>query len=132
MIGCSVVGFFQLDLRRNWSGHMSSEPDQRRQAANEGGRLTKVAFRFCSYKISSRPICSLALLNTRIAGWTAGERQKVGGRAIRADAVDAARGASFAADQDEGPQRGSGRPIPPLVSKFRSQPQTQERERKAA
>jgi predicted XRE-type DNA-binding protein len=28
----------------------------------------------------------------------------------------AARGASFAADQDEGPQRGSGRPIPPLVS----------------
>jgi len=34
---------------------MSSEPDQRRQAANEGGRLTKVAFRFCSYKISSRP-----------------------------------------------------------------------------
>src|SRR5271165_4198175 len=86
MIGCSVVGFFQLDLRRNWSGHMSSEPDQRRQAANEGGRLTKVAFRFCSYKISSRPICSLALLNTRIAGWTVGERQKVGGRAIRADA----------------------------------------------
>src|SRR5271165_4327499 len=55
MVGCSVVGFFQLDLRRNWSGHMSSEPDQRRQAANEGGRLTKVAFRFCSYKISSRP-----------------------------------------------------------------------------
>ena len=31
---------------------------------------------------------------------------------------DAARGASFAADQDEGPQRGSGRPIPPLVSKI--------------
>jgi hypothetical protein len=25
---------------------------------------------------------------------------------------------SFAADQDEGPQRGSGRPIPPLVSKI--------------
>jgi hypothetical protein len=35
-----------------------------------------------------------------------------------ADAVDAARGPSFAADQDEGPQRGSGRPIPPLVSKI--------------
>ena len=35
-----------------------------------------------------------------------------------ADAVDAARGASFAADQDDGPQRGSGRPIPPLVSKI--------------
>jgi hypothetical protein len=34
------------------------------------------------------------------------------------DAVDAARGPSFAADQDEGPQRGSGRPIPPLVSKI--------------
>src|SRR5208282_5123444 len=32
--------------------------------------------------------------------------------------VDAARGASFAPDQDEGPQRGSGRPIPPLVSKI--------------
>src|ERR1700738_3696783 len=32
--------------------------------------------------------------------------------------MDAARGASFAADQDEGPQRGSGRPIPPLVSKI--------------
>src|SRR5271165_3424207 len=28
------------------------------------------------------------------------------------------RGPSFAADQDEGPQRGSGRPIPPLVSKI--------------
>src|ERR1700719_2377337 len=35
-----------------------------------------------------------------------------------ADAVDAARGPSFAADQDQGPQRGSGRPIPPLVSKI--------------
>ena len=35
-----------------------------------------------------------------------------------ADAVDAARGPSFAADQDEGPQRGSGRPIPSLVSKI--------------
>ena len=35
-----------------------------------------------------------------------------------ADAMDAARGASFVADQDEGPQRGSGRPIPPLVSKI--------------
>ena len=35
-----------------------------------------------------------------------------------ADAMDAARGPSFAADQDEGPQRGSGRPIPPLVSKI--------------
>jgi hypothetical protein len=32
--------------------------------------------------------------------------------------MDAARGSSFAADQDEGPQRGSGRPIPPLVSKI--------------
>jgi hypothetical protein len=32
--------------------------------------------------------------------------------------MDAARGASFAADQDEGPQGGSGRPIPPLVSKI--------------
>ena len=32
--------------------------------------------------------------------------------------MDAARGPSFAADQDEGPQRGSGRPIPPLVSKI--------------
>ena len=37
-----------------------------------------------------------------------------------------------ALDQDEGPQRGSGRPIPPLVSKIRSQPQTEEPERKAA
>ena len=35
-----------------------------------------------------------------------------------ADAMDAARGPSFAADQDEGPQRGSGRPIPPLVTKI--------------
>jgi hypothetical protein len=35
-----------------------------------------------------------------------------------ADAVDATRGPSFAADQDESPQRGSGRPIPPLVSKI--------------
>src|SRR5271165_1042713 len=35
-----------------------------------------------------------------------------------ADAMDAARGPSFAADKDEGPQRGSGRPIPPLVSKI--------------
>ena len=32
--------------------------------------------------------------------------------------MDTARGSSFAADQDEGPQRGSGRPIPPLVSKI--------------
>src|SRR5271166_6797169 len=32
--------------------------------------------------------------------------------------MDAARGPSFAADQDEGPQQGSGRPIPPLVSKI--------------
>ena len=32
--------------------------------------------------------------------------------------MDAARGPSFAADQDEGPQRGPGRPIPPLVSKI--------------
>ena len=32
--------------------------------------------------------------------------------------MNAARGASFAADQEEGPQRGSGRPIPPLVSKI--------------
>jgi hypothetical protein len=32
--------------------------------------------------------------------------------------MDAARGSSFAADQDEGPQRGSGRPIPPLVSEI--------------
>jgi hypothetical protein len=32
--------------------------------------------------------------------------------------VDTARGSSFAADQDEGPQRGFGRPIPPLVSKI--------------
>src|ERR1700692_2981534 len=32
--------------------------------------------------------------------------------------MDATRGPSFAADQDEGPQRGSGRPIPPLVSKI--------------
>jgi hypothetical protein len=31
---------------------------------------------------------------------------------------DATRGASFAADKDEGPQRGSGRPIPPLVPKI--------------
>ncbi len=35
-----------------------------------------------------------------------------------ADAMDAARGPSFAADKDEGPQPGSGRPIPPLVSKI--------------
>jgi hypothetical protein len=32
--------------------------------------------------------------------------------------VSAARGPSFVADQDEGPQRGSERPIPPLVSKI--------------
>src|ERR1700730_6364878 len=32
--------------------------------------------------------------------------------------MDAARGASFLADKDEGPQRGFGRPIPPLVSKI--------------
>jgi hypothetical protein len=35
-----------------------------------------------------------------------------------ADAMDAARGASFAADQDEGSQPGSRRPIPQLVSKI--------------
>ena len=34
--------------------------------------------------------------------------------------MDAARGPSFAADQDEGPQRGSGRPIPPLVSEIQA------------
>jgi hypothetical protein len=32
--------------------------------------------------------------------------------------VDAARGPSFAADQDEGSQRGSRRPVPPLVPKI--------------
>ena len=32
--------------------------------------------------------------------------------------MDAARGPSFAADQDEGSQRGSRRPIPPLVPKI--------------
>src|ERR1700757_4297050 len=32
--------------------------------------------------------------------------------------MDAARGASFASDQDEGSQRGSRRPIPPLVPKI--------------
>jgi len=36
----------------------------------------------------------------------------------RSSSVDAARSASFAADKNEGPQRGSGRPIPPLVSKI--------------
>src|SRR5580704_16211418 len=47
--------------------------------------------------------------------------QSSGQQTIRqktADAMDAARGPSFAADKDEGPQRGSGRPIPPLVSKI--------------
>src|SRR5580704_9044232 len=47
--------------------------------------------------------------------------QSSGQQTIRqktADAMDAARGPSFAADQDEGPQQGSGRPIPPLVSKI--------------
>ena len=47
--------------------------------------------------------------------------QSSGQQTIRqktADAMDAARGSSFAADQDEGPQRGSGRPIPPLVSEI--------------
>src|ERR1700739_869586 len=44
--------------------------------------------------------------------WSADDSSKT------ADAMDAARGASFAADQDEGPQRGSGRPIPPLVFKI--------------
>src|SRR5580704_2359584 len=47
--------------------------------------------------------------------------QSSGQQTIRqktADAMDAARGPSFAADQDEGPQRRSGRPIPPLVSKI--------------
>ena len=38
---------------------------------------------------------------------------------------------SFAPDQDETPQRGSGRPIRRWYPKFRSQPQTQEPERKA-
>ena len=37
-----------------------------------------------------------------------------------ADAVDAAWGPSFAADQDEGAQRGSGRGIPPLVSEIQA------------
>ena len=37
-----------------------------------------------------------------------------------ADALDAAWGPSFAADQDEGTQRGSGRPIPPLVSEIQA------------
>src|SRR6202040_2325126 len=36
------------------------------------------------------------------------------------DAVDATRGPSFAADQDEGAQRGFGRPIPPLVSEIQA------------
>jgi hypothetical protein len=34
--------------------------------------------------------------------------------------VNATRGPSFAADQDEGAQRGSGGPIPPLVSKIQT------------
>ena len=37
-----------------------------------------------------------------------------------ADAVDATGRPSFAADQDEGHQRGSGRPIPPLVSEIQA------------
>src|SRR5258708_20075124 len=37
-----------------------------------------------------------------------------------ADAVDATRSPSFAADQDEGPQRRSGRSIPPLVSEIQA------------
>jgi hypothetical protein len=37
-----------------------------------------------------------------------------------ADAVDATRGPSFAADQDKGAQRGFGRPIPTLVSEIRT------------
>src|SRR6266853_1745649 len=37
-----------------------------------------------------------------------------------ADAVDATGGPSIAADQDEGPQRGFGRPIPPLVSEIQA------------
>src|SRR4029077_10127395 len=36
------------------------------------------------------------------------------------DAVDATRGPSFAADQEESPQRGSGEPIPPLVSEIQA------------
>jgi hypothetical protein len=49
------------------------------------------------------------------------DHQPGGQQTIRqeaADAVDATRGPSFAADQDESPQRGSGRPIPPLASKI--------------
>jgi hypothetical protein len=37
-----------------------------------------------------------------------------------ADAMDPTGRPSFAADQDEGPQRGFGRPIPPLVSKIQA------------
>jgi hypothetical protein len=49
------------------------------------------------------------------------DHQPGGQQTIRqeaADAVDATRGPSFAADQDESPQRGSGRPIPPLACKI--------------
>jgi hypothetical protein len=60
------------------------------------------------------------------------DHQPSGQRTIRqeaADAVDATGRPSFAADQDEGPQRGSGQPIAPLYPKFRPQPQTQEQDR---
>jgi hypothetical protein len=48
-----------------------------------------------------------------------GDRQKVGGRAIESSG-EMAKTAFFAADQDEGAQRGSGRPIPPLVSEIQA------------
>jgi hypothetical protein len=51
MIGCGIVGFFQLDLGRNWIGHMSSEAQSVIRSRERGGIL-KLAFRFCYYKIS--------------------------------------------------------------------------------
>jgi hypothetical protein len=39
MIGCSVVGFFQLDLRRNWISHMSSGAESVISSREKGGLL---------------------------------------------------------------------------------------------
>src|SRR5580704_1473035 len=70
---------------------------------------------------SSRTSASATARGNDFNGIRGVDDQSSGQQTIRqktADAMDAARGPSFTADKDEGPQRGSGRPIPPLVSKI--------------
>src|SRR5271166_376664 len=72
---------------------------------------------------SSRTSASVDIKGDDQHGLRGVDYQPSGQQTIRqeaADAVDAAWGPSFAADQDEGTQRGSGRPILPLVSEIQA------------